>query len=74
MLITVKVKNKGTGTTLMMLIMLIMSIVCLLNTLNKYIRLAECLSCSTMCFKFLKKIYMIWLISENIDYFLAGFR
>ena len=27
-----------------------------------------------MCFKFLKKIYMISLISGNIGYFLAGFR
>ena len=27
-----------------------------------------------MCFKFLKKIYKIWLILEDIGYFLAGFR
>ena len=29
---------------------------------------------NNMCSKFLEKIYMIWLISEDIGYFLAGFR
>ena len=58
--------------------MLIMSVVCLLKTLNRYIRLAESL-CSvnyvqTYVFQILEENYIIWLISEDIGYFLAGFR
>ena len=58
--------------------MLIMSIVCLLKTLNRYIRLDETLRSvnyvKPYVLQILEKIYVIWLISEDIGYFLAGFR
>ena len=58
--------------------MLIMSIVCLLKTLNRYIRLAETL-CSVnyvqrYVLHILEKNLRDMIHSENIGDFLAGFR
>ena len=58
--------------------MLIMSIVCLLKTLNRYIRLDE-----TLCSVNYVQPYVLQVLEKNlhdmahfkdIDYFLAGFR
>ena len=73
-LLKFKVSNKDIATTLMMLIM---RIICLLKTLSRYIQLAEFFVLyalfNHMCSKFLKNIYMIWIISKDIYHFLAGF-
>ena len=55
-----------------------MSVVFVLKTLNRYIWLAKSLFSvnyvQTYVFQIREEDLMIWLISEDIGYFLAGFR
>ena len=59
-----------------MMLIIIMSIVCLIMTLSRYIRLVESLCfvnyVQPYLFQILEKRSMIWLVSEDIVYFLPG--